>query len=243
MKLLGDYHTHTTYTHGESTVEENIRQAEKLGLKEIAITEHCYKGYNHIKPGDLEKIKADIESVKDMYSVKVLLGIEANLMSRDGDLDISEQELQGLDVVILGYHRLSDFKGREKWWGIRNFLSKKPNKKLVEINTNAYLKAMDKYRINILAHLNYGCYVDCVRLAKECVKRDIYIELNGKRIVFTDQEIKDMVETGVKFLINSDAHHYTRVAKNSEAFGLIERLNIPHSQIANLDKVPKFKRG
>ena len=42
MKLLGDYHTHTTYTHGKSTIEENVRQAENLGLKEIAITEHSY---------------------------------------------------------------------------------------------------------------------------------------------------------------------------------------------------------
>ena len=38
MRILGDYHTHTTYTHGKSTVEENVEQAELLGLKEIAIT-------------------------------------------------------------------------------------------------------------------------------------------------------------------------------------------------------------
>lgn len=243
MKLLGDYHTHTTYTHGKSTIEENVRQAENLGLKEIAITEHSYLGHNHIVKGDISKIKAEIESLKDKYNVKVLCGIEANLMTRNGDLDISDEELKELDVVILGYHRLSKYKGKEKWfWGIPNLLHKKPSKKLIEANTLAYLRAMDKHRIHILAHLNYGCYVDSVRLAKECVKKDIYIELNGKRIVFTDDEIKGMIETGVKFIINSDAHHYTRVAKNSEAFGLVERLNIPYDQIVNLDKTPVFKR-
>ena len=56
MRLFGDYHTHTTYTHGKSTVEENVQQAELLGLKEIAITEHSYKGFNHIRKGDIDKI-------------------------------------------------------------------------------------------------------------------------------------------------------------------------------------------
>lgn len=242
MKLLGDYHTHTVYTHGKSTIEENVKQAEILGLKEIAITEHSYLGHNHIVVGDLPKMRAEIDNIKDKYNVKVLLGIEANLMSRNGDLDISDEELKDLDVVILGYHRLSKYKGKEKLWGYRNLLSKKRHKKLVKENTEAYLRALDKHRVNIVAHLNYGCFVDSVAIAKECAKRGIYIELNGKRIVFTDEEIKGIIETGVKFIIDSDAHHYTRVAKNSEAFGLIERLNIPYEQIANLDKLPEFKR-
>ena len=242
MKLLGDYHTHTVYTHGKSTIEENVKQAEILGLKEIAITEHSYLGHNHIVVGDLPKMRAEIDSIKDKYNVKVLLGIEANLMSRNGDLDISDEELNELDVVILGYHRLSKYKGKEKLWGYKNLLSKKRHKKLVKQNTEAYLRALDKHRVNIVAHLNYGCFVDSVAIARECAKRGIYIELNGKRIVFTDEEIKGIIETGVKFIIDSDAHHYTRVATNSEAFGLIERLNIPYEQIANLDKLPEFKR-
>ena len=242
MKLLGDYHTHTIYTHGKSTIEENVKQAENLGLKEIAITEHSYLGHNHIVAGDLTKMRAEIDSIKDKYNVKVLLGIEANLMSRNGDIDISDEELKELDVVILGYHRLSKYKGKEKLWGYRNLLSKKRHKKLVKENTEAYLRALDKHRVDIIAHLNYGCFVDSVAIAKECAKRGIYIELNGKRIVFTDEEIQGIIATGAKFIINSDAHHYTRVAKNSEAFGLIERLNIPYDQIANLDKLPEFKR-
>ena len=43
MILFGDYHTHTIYTHGKSTIEENVLVAIKKGLKEVAITEHSYK--------------------------------------------------------------------------------------------------------------------------------------------------------------------------------------------------------
>lgn len=243
MRILGDYHTHTTYTHGTSTVEENVMQAEKLGLKEIAITEHSYLGFNHIRKGDLQRIKQDIDAIKDKYNVRILLGIEANLMSRNGDIDISDEELKGLDLVVLGYHKASKYSLIE-WikFGLPNMLRKRPTKKQIEINTEAYLKAMDKHRVSILAHLGYaGCRVDCVRIARECVKRGIYIELNGKRINFTKEDIEGMVATGVKFIIDSDAHSMLAVGKNHRAFNLIEKYGIPLEQIANLDKTPKFK--
>lgn len=243
MKLLGDYHTHTTYTHGKSSVEENIAQAENLGLKEIAITEHSYKGFNHIRKGDLEKIRADIEECKDKYKVKVLLGIEANLMSVNGDIDIADEELEGLDLVVLGFHKFSKVKLKDLFgFVLPNLLKKKPSKAQIERNTQAYINAMDKHRVSILAHLGYaGCSVNCVRLAQECVKRGIYIELNGKRINFTKDDIDGMVATGVKFIIDSDAHSKYAVGKNHRAFNLIEKYRIPLGQIANIDKLPKFK--
>ena len=243
MKLLGDYHTHTTYTHGKSTVEENVAQAEILGLKEIAITEHSYKGFNHIRKGDLAKIKKDIDDCKDKYNVNVLLGIEANLMSANGDIDISDEELNGLDIVVLGFHKFSKVKLKNLFsFVLPNLLRKNPSKAQIKRNTQAYINAMDKHRVSILAHLGYaGCAVDCVRLAEECVKRGIYIELNGKRINFTKEDIEKMVSTGVKFVIDSDAHSKHAVGKNHRAFNLVEKYKIPLDQIANIDKVPKFK--
>lgn len=243
MKLTGDFHTHSTYTHGKSTIEENVRQAENLGLKAIAITEHAYKSIYHIRSGDLSKMRADIEEIKDKYSTKILVGIETNLVSREGDIDVSDEELADLDLVILGFHKMTRVKLKEKlFWVLPMLLRKKLSKKQIEINTQAYLKAMDKHRVSILAHLQYGnCQVDCERLAKYCAERGIYIELNGKRINFSREEIDKMVATGVKFIINSDAHDVYSVGKNHKAFNLIEKYKIPLEQVANIDKIPEFK--
>jgi len=244
MKLSGDFHTHTTYSHGKSTVEENIAQAENLGLKAVAVTEHAYNSHYAIKRGDLQKIKADIDSVKDKYNVEALWGVETNLISRSGDIDVSDEELKKLDLVILGYHKLTKMSMLEFFkFGLPNLLKKKPSKAQIERNTQAYINAMDKHRVSILAHLGYGgCAVDYEKLAKECVKRGIYIELNGKRINFGKEDLLKMVATGVKFIINSDAHSKYAVGKNHRAFNMIEKYNIPLEQIANIDgKVPKFK--
>ncbi len=246
MKLTGDYHTHTNYTHGTGSVEDSVRQAEKIGLRQVAITEHSYKGWNHIKPGDLPKIKHDIEEARSKYSVDVLYGIEANLMSRNGDIDISDEELKDMDIVVLGCHKHSHAKLIEKIkFFLPNLLIKNPSKKQIERNTMAYLKAMDKHRINVLAHLGYaGCRVDCERLAIECAKRNIYIEFNGKRINFTKSDIEKMLKTDVKFIINSDAHNPLNVGRNHRAFNLIEKYKIPLDRIVNIDgRIPEFHRG
>ena len=243
MKLIGDFHTHTNYTHATGTIEDSVKQADNLGLLALAITDHAYKSAYAIKKGDLNKMRDDIERIKDKYRTKILLGIEANLISRNGDMDVSDEELNSLDLVVLGFHRFTKVGIKEFLsWVLPNLLRKKPTKKQIEINTQAYINAMDKHRVSILAHLNYGgCWVDAEVLAKECVKRGIYIELNGKRIDFTRDDVEKMVKTGVKFIINSDAHKPLDVGKNHRAFNLIEKYKIPLEQIVNLNEMPKFK--
>ena len=81
MLFYGDYHTHTIYSHGKGTVRDNVMAAKQKGLKEIAITDH---GLKHIAFGlknkKIIKLKNDIEEIKDSLGVKVLLGIEANII-------------------------------------------------------------------------------------------------------------------------------------------------------------------
>ncbi len=59
-----DHHTHTVYSHGKGTIEDNVRAAAK-GLTSIAITDH---GPGHLTYGiKMEKIpemKAEIQRLK-----------------------------------------------------------------------------------------------------------------------------------------------------------------------------------
>ena len=250
MLLLGDYHTHTKYSrhgHGKGTVLENASVASNKGLKQIAISDH---GFNHMFYGvrrrEIPQVREDIWNAKEVTGVDVLLGVEANLISSDGAIDVKIEDLEYLDILLMGFHNLVRMDSNKDFFkiNIANMLSGvfARSKEVLNRNTTAFLKALDKYPIDIITHLNYGCPVDTLAVAKLAKEKGTYVELNGKRINFTEQEIVTMASEGVNFIINSDAHSPDRVGECNHALNLIYKLGIPLSQVANIDKLPTFHK-
>ncbi|MBQ8430877.1 MAG: PHP domain-containing protein [Clostridia bacterium] len=251
MALFGDYHTHSVYSrrkHGKGTIEENVQSAVKKGLRQIAITDH---GFNQttfgVKREQISLMKAEIEEIKDRYPIEILLGVEANIISAQGDIDIVDSDYKDLDVVICGYHKIVKTpRFRDKL----NFVFKNvicsffkwTSKKQRERNTNAYISAMKKYDIDILSHLNHGCKVDIQKVAKVARETGTLIELNGKRLGMTDKEILIAYKEGAKFIINSDAHSPKRVGECHKGLKAALRLRLPDSCIVNYNDLPKFKK-
>ena len=197
MLLYGDYHTHTTYSrhgHGKGTVLENASVAADKGLKQIAITDH---GFNHefygIRRKDIPELKEDILNAREVTGVDILLGVEANLISLDGNVDVREEDYEFLDIFLMGYHRMvktTTFRDKV-YLNWANDMAKifRPSMEKINRNTTAFLKALDKYPIDIITHLNYGFETDTIAVAKMAKQKGVYVELNGKRINFTDDEI------------------------------------------------------
>jgi len=251
MALLADYHTHTKYSrhnHGKSSVEENVRVAYERGLNQIAITDH---GFNQktfgVRRKDIPQVKKDIEDAKEMYPIDVLLGVEANLISSNGDIDIVEEDYENLDIVLCGFHRLvkSTSKKEQLRFVFKNILCElfhHTSKKQRIKNTNAYINAMRNYNIDILTHLNHGCKVDVEKVARVAKETNTLIELNGKRLGMTDAEILKCYEIGCKFVVNSDAHHCSRVGNCHLGLEALLRLRIPDSAVVNYNSLPTFKK-
>ncbi len=249
MILFGDYHTHTKYSrnhHGKSTIEENVRVAVEKGLKEIGITEH---GFNHVFFGvrrrNIKKMRAEIERLQKIYPIKIYLGIEANLISSEGDIDLTEEEQKWFDYVVMGYHTFGLPKSAKEYFNFfrpnsKAYKKNKYTKEIIEANTMAYIKAIRKNRINIISHLGSKMKVDPVKIAKECLKSGTMIELNARRLCFTENEIQDMVKLGTTFILDSDAHIASNVGECNRGINCVVKNNIPQSQVANLDKLPKF---
>lgn len=248
MVLQGDYHTHTIYTHGHGTVEDSVKVAIKRGLKQIAITEHSFsQAFYGINKKEYNEMRVEIESLRRKYKgrIDILCGLESNLLDLNGNIDLPPEERKIVDILVVGYH--ANFKPRSlkaffTFW-IPNVLGiGGKSKKQIAKNTEAYTKAIKKNKIDIISHLNsHRCYVDPVKIAKVAKEYNTYIELNGKVINFSDEQMEDMIATGVKFIIDSDAHYPDRVGKNHRGMNFVEKYNIPPEQVANLDKIPKFK--
>ncbi len=247
---LGDYHTHTVYSHGKGTIEENVLQAHKKGLKQIAVTDH---GFGHIaygvKRGKFAEMRKETDRLNAQYpDIKVLLGLECNLISSDGDIDLREGEEKLLDVIVCGFHKFAwassfsqtfSFALPNVWYSMTGGISSKA----IVRNTDAYIKLVEKHPVDIISHLNYAIKADALEVALACKHYGTLIELNGKRVNLSDDEIEKMLENDVDFILDSDAHSVDKVGDFSVPEQYVQRLHIPPERIANLDKIPHFRSG
>lgn len=248
MAFWGDYHTHTIYSHGKGTVEENVLQAIKIGLKEIAITDHGFKHLTYnVRRMDWPYIIADVNKMRIKYpQINLFLGLETNFNSMSGNVDILPSDMRFLDIVVCGYHKYvqpDKFIDAFGFFWPNFFLDtfRTSNKKVTTRNTDAYIRALEKYDLDIISHINYGITVDVLEVAKACIHYGTYVELNGKRINMTDAEIEKVAEIGGQFICDSDAHSVNRIGDFSAGEAVIERLHLPYDQIANWEKIPKFR--
>jgi len=244
----GDYHTHSIYSHAKTSIEENVARAVELGLKEIAITDHGFKHMiYHVRRMDWPYLEKDVKELRKKYpQINILLGIETNFNSHRGFIDLLPSEITALDVVVCGYHFMvkpDRFKDIFKFW-LPNFFQqvfKVPSKKMFVRNTDMYIKALEKYEIDILSHPNYSIAIDTYEVAKACKHFGTYFELNGKRISVTDKELEKVVSTGVEFVANSDAHKLEDVGNFKRVDETINRIGLPRSQIANWERIPTWR--
>lgn len=251
MALIADYHVHSKYSrhnHGKSSIEDNVRVAYEKGLRQIAITDH---GFNQILYGvrrkDIPNVKKEIQDATERYPIDVLLGVEANIISSHGDVDIVEDDYKDLDIVLCGFHRVVRSTSKREFFRFifKNVLCEifhYTSKKQREKNTNAYINAMRNYDIDVITHLNHACKVDVEKVARVAKETNTLIELNGKRLGMSDKEILKCYELGCKFVIDSDAHHCSRVGECHRGLEAILRLRIPESAVVNYNNLPTLKK-
>ncbi|MBW4829566.1 MAG: PHP domain-containing protein [Clostridiaceae bacterium] len=243
MKIIGDYHTHTIYSHGKGTIRDNVEEAFKKGLKEIAICDHGPGHFTYgIKREDIGKMRKEIDELNKEFQpkgLKILLGVEANIIRYDGTIDVDDEIIGFLDILLLGYHfgaLPETFKDGYKLY-ILNFLSKripKMRKKVMDMNTSALIKAMDRYPIDIITHPGSKVYVDIKRLARKAKEKDIALEINSSHSHLTVEEIELALEEDVYFYINSDAHSPEKVGNLENGIERALKGKVPVERIKNI---------
>jgi len=66
-RMLWDLHTHTTYSHGTGSIEDNVRAAREAGLAAIGISDH---GPDHKLYGVKEKLLPEMKSDDEAVSMR-----------------------------------------------------------------------------------------------------------------------------------------------------------------------------
>lgn len=237
-RMVYDHHTHTVYSHGKGTIEDNVRIAAEKGLESIAITDH---GPGHltygIKMEKLPEMRQEIERLKKIYpQVKVLLGVEANTLRTSPYLDVEDKD--AFDILLAGYHF-----GIPKAGMIPNYISNRTGlfrgdtSSLMIKNTDMILNALYNNPIDILTHPGDKGPFDIRDIARACEDTGTLVEINAKHKHLTVEEIKEAAAFDIKFVIGSDAHIPEKVGDFREPLIRALEAGLDPERIVNIEKV------
>jgi putative hydrolase len=95
-----DMHVHSTFSDGANTIDENVQEAESLGLLELTCVDHVRAGTSWVAD-----YGAAVHQANGMTLVALGCGVEAKLMNTEGDLDLPA-DLDGVDVIYAADHQV-----------------------------------------------------------------------------------------------------------------------------------------
>ena len=107
MKFYGDYHTHSVYSDGRAKISDAALYAGKIGLKELAVTDHGFANVTlSLTEKKFEKEIIDVNKVREnLENVNLLLGVEADIVDTNGNLDVTDKHLMNMDILVAGFHQ------------------------------------------------------------------------------------------------------------------------------------------
>lgn len=240
-RMIYDIHTHTTFSHGKGSIEDNVKSACQKGLSTIGIADH---GPGHlfygIKKNDILKMRKEIRRLQPMYpDIEIILGVEANIINPSGSLDVATKESEGLDYILAGYHYgiLGEKPINATKIHLLNLISEKVGgnwKKLRQKNTELVVKALYTNEIKVLTHPGDKGPFDLNSIAAACVKTSTMMEISTWHEAPLDDELKMLSATDVRFIISSDAHTPQRVGTFVPGLKRALKAGIDPARIDNL---------
>ena len=172
----------------------------------------------------------------EIDGVRVLKGMEANILDIDGNLDkIDPRALPGLDYLIASLHTVCI----------------EPSTK--EDNTKAILNAMEQEKVKIIGHPDDSRYpLDYEAIVKRAKEKNILLEVNNSSLSpdtsreGTRENVKTYLELckkyGVRIIMGTDSHICYDIGIFTHVEQLIEEINFPKELVINYweDQIIEF---
>lgn len=231
MHIVADLHIHSISSgHAYSTFLEITNAAVEKGLLMIAITDHgpAMPGGPHLYHFGNMKVLPDI-----LYGVRILKGVEANVVDHEGNVDMPERYLKNLDWVLAGFHPIC-YPGGTK-----------------EENTRAMCKAIENPVVDAIVHPGNPLFpVNKEKVVKTAKRFSKIVEINNSSLTFAREGSREncvdiallAARYKVGVVIGSDAHFAGQVGDMEKAIEVVKEAGINEKQILNtsIDRVERY---
>ncbi len=247
MRIAGDFHLHTRVSDGHCDVWDHADAARARGLDVIAITDHSF--LNRSCGHSSDSFFAQRKEIEGVTSVKVLQGIEGNIIDFEGTVDVPPELLPLCSPLIVGFHpflALAKKKSSRRFILSNGFCGDGARERNRALNTQAYLKAMERYPVDVIAHPGHRFPVDFGALGEACAKNGVYFELNERHLGaikgLDGGAVEALVSSGVNFILGSDAHRANKPGRFQAVEKFALTFGIPENRIFGIEgNMPEFK--
>ena len=163
---------------------------------------------------------------KEVDGLKILRGIEANIVDFEGNTDVPDDMLTHIDYMIASLHPPCIQFGTK------------------EENTNAILKVMDHPKVKIIGHLDDSRYVvDYKRVVEKAKQNNILMEINNSSLKPTTfrqgawenvaKLLDECKKQEVKVIMGTDSHISYDIGDFTYSKKAIEENNFPNELVIN----------
>jgi putative hydrolase len=232
MEIIADMHTHTIASgHAYSTVNELAEAAACKGLKALALTDH-----GPAMPGGPHPYHfAAIRFIpREISGVRILCGVEANIISMEGEIDLPGHYQERLDFVMAGLHEGCGF-----------------DKQGIGHNTNAVIGAMANPHIHAISHPGNPLFpTDYEEIVKAALHTGTALEINNASLGISREgsrpncrRLADLIARyDAPVVVGSDAHISQGVGVFNDALRLLTEAGIKETQVINssMDRLLAF---
>ena len=220
---MADTHTHTiASTHAYSTLLENIHQAAQVGLECLGMTDHAPAQPDSPHLWHFVNLTAIPPVVE---GVRILKGVECNILDETGRVDLEPEVLRQLEWRIASIHAPCYKQGAT-----------------VQDNTNAYLGICENPCIDVIGHSGRGSFrYDYQKLIPLFGERGKLVEINESTLKSPSSR-KNCTEIAtlckkyrVPVIVDSDAHFALSIGRFSAAMEMLEEIDFPEELVINAD--------
>ena len=229
--IRGDLHMHTTESDGRATLEEMAAANRALGYEYLCITDHS-KALAMANGLDEKRAIAFAHRVRELdLGIHVFSGLECDIL-RNGDMDLANDALAELDFVIASIHSHMNLTGTEM------------TERLLAAIENPHVKAIGHPTGRILLHRESYAY-EFETIARAAARRGVFMEINAspERLDLNQTLIRSAKALGVRFVINTDAHHPRHLENMRYGVKMARRGWLTAGDVVNTLPLAKFRQA
>jgi putative hydrolase len=228
-----DMHVHSTFSDGKGTIEENVREAERLGLRELTCVDHV-----RVDTDWVPEYAAAVRCINQTTSVELSCAVEAKLMDTAGRLDLP-LDLTGVDAIYAADHQVPLADGPHSPREIKTAIEDGAlsGDEVIEAIVTATAHALNAQRLPVvIAHMfsvlpKIGLHEQNVplglieQLAAVAARMDAQIEVSERWRCPGVRALRPFISRGVPLLLSTDAHCAEKIARYAYCVEVVDELD------------------